>query len=445
MTDTQETLPLPSNPSFERRVLGAALCSADALIRIRQDLSDTDFLVSSHAALFAALSDEIISTGTLLPGDILAAKMTAAQPNEDWYGLVAGLLNEAAADAALPHYIAVVRSASQARQVWHLARALQAKALSAGDNDEAVASLLADADAELLRIAAAAVRSPWQSLAEVQAGAENEGESSLMPTGSPDLDRIFSGGFRTKELITVAARPGMGKSTLALDISRHLSITRGMPGLFVTLEMSGMEMLYRLLSAEAAVALTSIRSESLTEAEAGALQQVTERVNQAPLYLLDVSSPNLGWLQATIQSAARQLDIRYVVIDYLQLVENAGSRSYSREQEIAGVSRALKALAKRLDILVIAVAQLNRGPEQRADKRPAMSDLRESGQLEQDSDAVILLHRPDAYDPQSERAGEVDFIVDKNRHGSTGTVTGLFQGPYCRTVALARDQSRHEA
>ncbi|SOD63777.1 replicative DNA helicase [Streptomyces zhaozhouensis] len=226
-------------------------------------------------------------------------------------------------------------------------------------------------------------------------------------------------------------------STLALDFARSCSIKHKLPSVIFSLEMGRNEIAMRLLSAEARVALHHMRSGSMTDEDWNRLARQMAEVNEAPLYIDD--SPNLSMME--IRAKCRRLkqrnDLQLVVIDYLQLMQTGGSRRpESRQQEVSEMSRNLKLLAKELEVPVVALSQLNRGPEQRTDKKPMVSDLRESGSIEQDADMVILLHREDAYEKESPRAGEADLIVAKHRNGPTATITVAFQGHYSRFVNM---------
>ena len=226
-------------------------------------------------------------------------------------------------------------------------------------------------------------------------------------------------------------------STLALDLARAASVKAGLTSVIFSLEMGRNEITMRLLSAEARVPLQSMRTGQMSEDDWTRLARRMSEVVDAPMFIDD--SPNMSMME--IRAKCRRLkqrhDLRLVIVDYLQLMSSP-KRVENRQQEVSDLSRSLKLLAKELDLPVVAVAQLNRGPEQRSDKRPLLADLRESGSIEQDSDVVILLHREDAYEPESPRAGEADFIVAKHRNGPTATVTVAFQGHYSRFVDMAR-------
>jgi replicative DNA helicase len=226
-------------------------------------------------------------------------------------------------------------------------------------------------------------------------------------------------------------------STLALDFARAASIKHGLTSAFFSLEMGRNEITMRLLSAEARVALHAMRSGTMQDEDWTRLARRMSEVAEAPLFIDD--SPNMSMMEirAKCRRLKQQHDLRLVIIDYLQLM-TSGKRVESRQVEVSEFSRSLKLLAKELGVPVIALSQLNRGPEQRTDKKPMVSDLRESGSIEQDADMVVLLHREDAYEKESPRAGEADLIVAKHRNGPTATVTVAFQGHYSRFVDMAQ-------
>ena len=226
-------------------------------------------------------------------------------------------------------------------------------------------------------------------------------------------------------------------STLGVDIARAASIKHGLTSVIFSLEMSRNEIVMRLLSAEAQIPLHHMRSGTMSDADWTKLVSKMGAVSEAPLFIDDSPNMTLMEIRAKCRRLKQRHDLRLVVVDYLQLM-TSGKRVESRQQEVSEFSRSLKLLAKELEVPVIAISQLNRGPEQRTDKRPMLSDLRESGSLEQDADMVVLLHREDAYEKESPRAGEADFIVAKHRNGPTATVTVAFQGHYSRFVDMAQ-------
>jgi DnaB-like helicase C terminal domain/PLD-like domain len=273
------------------------------------------------------------------------------------------------------------------------------------------------------------------ALDEIEAAGTRGGQLTGVPTGIADLDALTNG-LHPGQLVVLAGRPGLGKSVLALGIARTAAIGAGLTTAIFSLEMSHNEITTRLLSAEARVPLYSIRNGMMDEAQWTRLAQRMTEVADAPLFVEDWPKMPVSRIRAICRSLRQQHDLRLVIIDYLQLMASP-ARAQNRELAVAEISRSLKLLAKELGVPVVAVSQLNRGPEQRVDKRPLLADLRESGALEQDSDLVILIHREDAYDPESPRAGEADLIVAKHRNGPTATVTVAFQGHYARFVDMA--------
>lgn len=256
-----------------------------------------------------------------------------------------------------------------------------------------------------------------------------------VPTGFMDLDALFNGGFAPGQMVVVAARPGMGKSTLGLGFARAAAIKNGLPVLFESLEMGEEELTNSIMSAEGRIALHHIKQGIVDDAGVVRGVRATERIAKAPLYLSDATDLSLPMLRGKVRHLVRTVGLRMAVVDYIQLMQ--APKAETRQAEVAKLSRGLKLMAKEFGITVVVLAQLNRGPEQRTDKKPMVSDLRESGAIEQDADIVILLHREDAYDKESARAGEADFIIGKHRGGSTATVTTAAQLHYAQFLDMA--------
>jgi replicative DNA helicase len=257
-----------------------------------------------------------------------------------------------------------------------------------------------------------------------------------VPTGFAELDDLTNG-LHPGQMVIVAARPALGKSTLALDFARAAAIKNDMPTIFFSLEMGRSEIAMRLLSAEASIPLQSMRKGMVNSQDWATLAATRGRINDSPLYIDDSPNLTLVEIRAKCRRLKQRVGLKMVIIDYLQLM-TSGKRVESRQQEVSEFSRALKLLAKELQVPVVALSQLNRGPEQRSDKLPALSDLRESGSIEQDADVVILLHRESAYEKENPRAGEADLIVAKHRNGPTKTVTVAFHGHFSRFADLAQ-------
>ncbi len=431
----------PQDLAAEQCVLGGMLLSKDAIADVVEVIRGEDFYQPANQAVYDAVlelygrgepadavtvADLLAKRGELLRiggapylHTLVASVPTAA--NAGYYGRIV------AEQATLRR---LVRAGTRIAQFGHNAE---------GD----VAGLVDRAQAEIYEITSRRTSEDYQPLSALMDGALSELESIAnrggqmvgVPTGFSDLDDLTNG-LHPGNMVIVAGRPAMGKSTVGLDFARSASIKNGLTSAIFSLEMSRNEIVMRLLSAEAQVPLHHMRSGTMSEQEWNRLAAKMGSVSEAPLFIDD--SPNMTMME--IRAKCRRLrqrhDLRLVVIDYMQLM-TSGRKVESRQQEVSEFSRSLKLLAKELEVPVIAISQLNRGPEQRTDKRPMLADLRESGSLEQDADVVVLLHRDDAYERDHPRAGEADFIVAKHRNGPTGTVVVAFQGHYSRFVDMA--------
>ncbi|MGI5493865.1 replicative DNA helicase [Microtetraspora malaysiensis] len=272
-----------------------------------------------------------------------------------------------------------------------------------------------------------------------------KGSDGRVPLPYRDLDKLL-GGLKPGQMAIIGARPAVGKSVVALDVARHVAVKAGLPVYLASLEMSKHELNLRLLAAEAKVNLHTLQDEEeeVTSAQWDRLNPAFARISESPLFIDDEPNVTVDRLRAQLRRMARRATgpARLVVVDYLQLMRspNGGRRTpENRQVEVSEMSRNLKLLAREFGVPVVVLSQLNRGVEMRADKRPQISDLRESGSLEQDADVVILLHRDD--DPETGRPGEMDLIVGKNRNGPTGTVSVAFQGHYARAADMAKVDS----
>lgn len=255
-------------------------------------------------------------------------------------------------------------------------------------------------------------------------------------TGWHDLDQLLTG-LRPGQLVLFGARPGVGKSVALINLAMEAAMKQGRRTLLFSLEMSELEIGERIASAGTGIPLQNIRTGRLTDEDWTRLARYIGDTDAAPLYVDDTARATIAHIRAQANRLAAQLGgIDLILVDYLQLAEGAGGRE-SRQEQVAALSRGLKLLAKDLGVPVVAASQLNRGAEHRSDKRPSLSDLRESGALEQDADIVVLLHREDVHDQESPRAGEADFIVAKNRNGPTDTVTLAGQLHCCRFRSMA--------
>ena len=258
-----------------------------------------------------------------------------------------------------------------------------------------------------------------------------------IPTGFSDLD-FRTSGLHNSDLILVAARPAMGKSAFALNIATNAAVRAKVPVAIFSLEMSKEQMTSRILCSEAMVDSNKVRTGKIDDEEWSKLAAASGELSEANIYIDDTPGISIMEIRAKCRKMKIEKNIGLVVIDYLQLVQGSGKRGGSREQEIAEISRSLKILAKEINVPVIALSQLSRAPEQRPDHRPMLSDLRESGSIEQDADIVMFLYRDDYYNQDSDKKDIAEIIIAKHRGGSTGTVELLWLGSYTKFVNLER-------
>ena len=416
----------PYDEAAEQGVLGAIMLSKDAIGDVVARIHCGDFYRPAHSAVYSAVL-ELYGRGE--PADAVTVAAELGRRGELQRAGGAPYLHTLIASvptaASAGYYADIVADTALRRRIieagtWITQVGYEASG-SAAEAADAAQGKLFSVTADRVSDDYEAIESLMQpTLDELDAIASGIADRGIL-TGFTDLDQILHG-LQPGQLITVAARPGVGKSTIALDFVRHCAIEHGKAAAVFSLEMSKSEITMRILSAEAAVRLDAMRAGTMSDDDWTRLARRMGEISEAPLFIDD--SPNLTLME--IRAKARRLkqqhDLKLVVIDYLQLM-TSGKKVESRQQEVSEFSRSLKLLAKELEVPVIAISQLNRGPEQRPDKRPQVSDLRESGSIEQDCDVVLLLHRPDASNTDDPRAGEADVIIGKHRGGPTGQVT----------------------
>ena len=274
-----------------------------------------------------------------------------------------------------------------------------------------------------------------ESFAEIEKLYNQKEPITGIPTGFVDLD-AKTAGLHNSDLILVAARPAMGKSAFAINIATNAAISAKVPVAIFNLEMSKSQLVSRMLCSESMVDSNKVRTGKMDEEDWIKLATALGPLSEAPVYIDDTPGISVAEIRAKCRKLKLEKNIGLVVIDYLQLIQGSGKRNASREQEISEISRSLKILAKELDIPVIALSQLSRAAEQRQDHRPMLSDLRESGAIEQDADIVMFLYRDDYYNPDSEKKNIAEVILAKHRAGSTGTVDLLWMGNYTKFANL---------
>ncbi len=433
----------PQDMVAEQSVLGGMMLSKDAVADVVEVLKGHDFYRPAHELIYDAIVD-LYGRGE--PADVVTISDHLTKRQE---------LQRAGGPAYLHNLAQSVPTAANAAFYGEIVRerAILRRLVEAGTKiaqlghtaDGEVESIVDEAQAEIYNVAENRQSEDYVALSEVlvptideiETNANHDGGLTGIPTGFRDLDDLTHG-FHGGQMIIVAARPAMGKSTLALDFARAAAVTNGMTAAFFSLEMGRNEIAMRLLSAEAKIQFQDLRKGDIRDDDWDKMSLAVDKLNEVPLFIDDSPNMSLMEIRAKCRRLKQKNNLKVIVLDYLQLL-SSGKRVESRQQEVSEFSRTLKLLAKELDVPIVALSQLNRGSEQRTDKRPQVSDLRESGSIEQDADMVLLLHREEVYDKESPRAGEADIIVAKNRNGPTKDIVVAFQGHYARFQDMAQD------
>ena len=429
----------PQDVIAEQSVLGGMLLSKDAISDVVEILRERDFYRPAHELIYDAIID-LYGRGEPADPVTVAAELTKRGDLVRAGGApyLHTLISSVPTAANAGYYAKIIRERAIMRRLVEAGtKIVQLGYTDEGEVDDAVDQAQAEVYAVTERREAEdyvqlseLLPAAYDEIEKISSGVVGEG----VKTGFKDLDALTNG-FHPGNMIVLAARPAVGKSTLGLDIARYASIHKRETSVIFSLEMSRSEITMRMLSAEARVPLNNIRSGQLGEEEWAKMARRMGEISDAPLFIDD--SPNLSLME--IRAKARRLkqrhNLKLIVIDYLQLM-TSGKKVENRQQEVSEFSRQLKLLAKELNVPVVAISQLNRSPEQRSDKKPMLSDLRESGSIEQDADVVILLHREDLYDSQN-RSGEADLIVAKHRNGPTRTITVSAQLHLARFTDMA--------
>ena len=429
----------PQDVIAEQSVLGGMLLSKDAISDVVEILRERDFYRPAHELIYDAIVD-LYGRGEPADPVTVSAELTKRGDLVRAGGApyLHTLISSVPTAANAGYYAKIIRERAIMRRLVEAGtKIVQLGYTDEGEVDDAVDQ----AQAEVFAVTERRESDDYVQLSQLMPEAYDEIEKIAsgvtgqgVKTGFKDLDALTNG-FHPGNMIVLAARPAVGKSTLGLDIARYASIHKRETSVIFSLEMSKSEITMRMLSAEARVPLNNIRSGRLNEEEWSRMARRMGEISDAPMFIDDSANLSLMEIRAKARRLKQRHDLKLIVIDYLQLM-TSGKRVENRQQEVSEFSRQLKLLAKELNVPVVAISQLNRSPEQRTDKKPMLSDLRESGSIEQDADVVILLHREDLYDSQN-RSGEADLIVAKHRNGPTRTITVASQLHIARFTDMA--------
>ena len=440
----QTTMPHASDA--ERSVLGSMLIDANALEICLEQLREEDFYVPANAVIFAAMRD-IRSSGDAVDLVTLSTELERHNRLEQAGGItyLTDLVTFVPTAANVQNYIELVETKSVQRQ---LIRAGGEIIRDGMDDERELEDTLNAAERRIYDISMRKSQGSLIPIDQIVPQAYNligelaqrHGKITGVASGFTELDRMTNG-FQKSDLIIVASRPAMGKSSFAMNIAQYAALHDARTAVVFSLEMSAEQLVMRMLCTEASVDSQRIKEGLIGNSEMGQLMEVMDPMSRARIYIDDTS----GATVPIIRSKCRRLNARsgldLVIIDYLQLMQSSGGRkSDNRMQEISDMTRQFKLLARELNVPIVLLCQLNRGPDQRTDHRPVISDLRESGSIEQDADMVILLYRPAAYldTPEYESGDNTSqIIIAKHRHGSTGVVKLLWQGEYTRFRSIA--------
>jgi replicative DNA helicase len=435
----------PHSLEAEVSVLGAAMLSRTAAGEALEVLSGDDFYRNAHRTVFEAIQT-LFAQGE--PVDtVTITDWLARRDRLDEVGGAAALLDltvavPTAANAA--HYAGIVREKALLRKL--IDAGTQVARLGYEATEDAT-TVIDRAESLVYDVSQTGSTNDYSQLKEllnesfeqIEQLAERGSEVTGLPTGFDDLDRLTAG-LQPQNLIIVAARPAMGKSSLCLNLSQFVSVEARKPSIIFSLEMSKLEIVNRLLSSEAKIDSSKLRTGRLEDTDWRKLGDALGKLSEAPLFIDDTPSISLMEIRAKCRRLKQKHGLDLVIVDYLQLMQSH-RRVDSRQQEVAEISRGLKMLAKELDVPVIALSQLSRQPEARTDKRPQLADLRESGSIEQDADIVGFIYRDEIYDEESPDRGIAELIIAKHRNGRTGVVRLAFLDHLTKFANLARGTS----
>ena len=427
---------LPHNVDAERTVLGAILVDNQAFNSAAEVLTREDFYRDAHRRIFEAMAALAEKSE---PIDLVTLKneLSRTQSLETAGGVayLAGLVEGVPRLENVLPWSRIIREASVLRNLIHASARIAQEATDAQDTADAI---LDRAEQAIFAIAERKIRAGLVPVKDfikttfeaIEKQALSKDAITGVPTGFIDLDRLTSG-FQKSELIILAARPAMGKTSLGLNIARTAAQATAEPVAIFSLEMSKEQLVKRLIFAEARIESGLVTRGPLRDSDWGKLTTAWADLHKLPLFIDDASFLTPLELRAKCRRLKAEHGLGLIVVDYLQLM-GSGSRAENRQQEISSISRSLKGLAKELEVPVLALLQLSRAPEARTDRRPQLSDLRESGAIEQDADVVMFIYRDSVYKPTEENRGKAELIIAKQRNGPTDTVNLVFLREFTR-------------
>ena len=447
MSRSDELRTPPHSVEAEQSVLGGLLLDASAWDNVADIVRAEDFYRPDHALIFEAIGQ---LAGAGKPSDVVTVseqlERSARLADAGGLAYLGTLARDTPSAANVRSYAEIVRERSLLRRLAHVGTEITSSVFR--NEGETAAELVDRAEGQVFEIAEMGVRGRLEGAVSIQTlmpmlidqideWHANPGGLRGLPTGFDEFDKK-TGGLRPGDLVIVAGRPSMGKTTLAVNMAEYAALKSDVKGSVVifSMEMPSEQLMTRMLSSVGRVALGHIRSGQISDEDWPRITGAAGQLSEARIFIDETPALNPTELRARARRVKREHGLNLVVVDYLQLMQVPGNKE-NRATEISAISRGLKALAKELAVPVIALSQLNRGVEQRTDKKPVMSDLRESGAIEQDADMILLIYREEVYDKNTPKKGMAEIDLAKHRNGETGTFVLSFQGQYSRFVNYA--------
>jgi replicative DNA helicase len=433
----------PQNIEAEQAVLGAIFLEPSSLTLASEILMPEDFYRASHQKIFNVML-KLADKGEPVDLVTVTAELADAKLLEEVGGVsyLSDLANSVPTAANIEYYARIVEEKSLLRRLIRTATNI---AQDGYTREDEIDILLNEAERSILEVSQRKRTGMFQNIKDILVQTydniemlhNRKGEITGIPTGFTELDRMTAG-FQRSDLIIVAARPSVGKTAFALNIAQNVATKTDENVAIFSLEMSAQQLVMRMLCAEGNINAQNLRTGSLTPEDWGKLTMAMGSLSNAGIYIDDTPGIRVSEIRAKCRRLKQEKGLGMVLIDYLQLIQGSGRNRENRQQEVSEISRSLKALARELDVPVIALSQLSRSVEQRQDKRPMMSDIRESGSIEQDADIVAFLYRDDYYDKETENKNIIEIIIAKQRNGPVGTVQLAFIKEYNKFVNLER-------
>ncbi|MDP4144123.1 MAG: replicative DNA helicase [Bacillota bacterium] len=429
---------LPQNIDAEQSVLGSMILDRNSIAQAAEVLVSDDFYRDTHKVIFGSIV-ELYQRDIPVDMVTLIEHLRAAEKLEAAGGItyITEVSSSVPSTANLQSYINIVKDKAMLRKLIRVSNEIIDESYNQQDD---VQKVLDSAEKKIFDIAQNKISSDFESMSQVLVRGfdqiekmfNNKGELTGVPSGFGELDAKTSG-FQKGDMILIAARPSMGKTTFALNLAQHAALRSGKSVLIFSLEMSKEQLAYKMLCTEANVDMLKLRTGNLDDKDWDNIARASGPLASAKIFIDDTAGVSVMEMRSKCRRMKIEHGIDMIVIDYLQLMSGSGE---SRQQEVSEISRSIKAIAKEMQCPVIALSQLSRAPEQRTDHRPMLSDLRESGSIEQDADLVMFLYRDEYYNKETEEKNMAECIIAKQRNGPTGTVKLAWLGQFSKFGSL---------